>query len=185
MKKLNILFVIVFGLFAAQCTTYNIKSDMQKNGVVNKTPKWYVSYERSTWTSYQESGSAVSPDMELAVKKAILLSKAKLVDRIAGEMNNKSTITKTEAGTNENLSMEAHSQDMIVNVINKTILDNYKVEKQEIYSTKHKSYRAYVLITVKKKDVENVKNRIKHTSSTKISLNKIKEATNELLGKKG
>ena len=24
------------------CSTYKIKSDMTKNGVVNKTPKWYV-----------------------------------------------------------------------------------------------------------------------------------------------
>ena len=177
--------MIFFGLLVAQCSTYKIKSDMQKNGVVNKTPKWYVEYSRTTWGSYQESASAVSPDMDLAVKKAILLSKAKLADRIAGELNNRSTITKNEAGTNENLRMEAHSQDLIVNVINKTILDNYKVTEQEIYSTKNKSYRAYVMIAVKKKDIEAIKSRIALNSTSKISVEEIERSAKELIGKKG
>jgi len=185
MRKLQILFVIAFGLLAAQCSTYKIKSDMQKNGVVSKTPKWYVDYKRTTWTSYQESASAVSPDMDLAVKKAILLSKAKLADRIAGEMNNRSSIQKTEAGTNENLKMEAHTQDLIVNVINKTILDNYKVIEQEIYSTKNKSYRAYVQIAVKKADIENIKTRIVSESSSEISVEKLKKSVKDFVGEKG
>ena len=185
MKHLKLVLVIFFGLLVAQCGTYKIKSDMQKNGVVNKTPKWYVEYSRTTWGSYQESASAVSPDMDLAVKKAILLSKAKLADRIAGELNNRSTITKNEAGTNENLKMEAHSQDLIVNVINKTILDNYKVTEQEIYSTKNKSYRAYVMIAVKKKDIEAIKSRIALNSTSKISVEEIERSAKELIGKKG
>ena len=185
MKHLKLILVIFFGLLVTQCGTYKIKSDMQKNGVVNKTPKWYVEYSRTTWGSYQESASAVSPDMDLAVKKAILLSKAKLADRIAGELNNRSTITKNEAGTNENLKMEAHSQDLIVNVINKTILDNYKVTEQEIYSTKNKSYRAYVMIAVKKKDIEAIKSRIALNSTSKISVEEIERSAKELIGKKG
>ena len=185
MKQLKILLVIVFGLLAAQCSTYKIKTDMQKNGVVNKTPKWYVDYKRTTWTTYQESASSVSPDMDLAVKKSILLAKAKLADRIAGEMNNRSTITKNEAGTNENLKMEAHSQDLIVNVINKTILDNYKVIEQEIYSTKNKSYRVYVMIEVKKKDIEAIKSRIALNSTSKVSVEKLEKSVKDFVGKRG
>lgn len=185
MRKLNILLIILIGLFATQCSTYKIKTDMQKNGVVAKTPKWYVDYKRTTWTTYQESASSVSPDMDLAVKKSILLAKAKLADRISGEMNNRSTITKNEAGTNENLKMEAHSQDLIVNVISKTILDNYKVIEQEIYSTKNKSYRAYVMIEVNKKDIEAIKSRIAESSGSTISVEKIEKSAEDLLGKKG
>ena len=61
----------------AQCSTYKIKPDMNKSGVVNKTPKWYVDYKHETMFKYQEAATAVSPDMELAVKKATLLAKAK------------------------------------------------------------------------------------------------------------
>ena len=41
------------------------------------------------------------------MKKATLLAKAKLADRINGEMNNRSTITKNEAGTNESMTVTA------------------------------------------------------------------------------
>ena len=140
----------------ANCSTYKIKSDMTKNGVVNKTPDWYVDYNHETLRKYQEAATAVSPDMELAVKKATLLAKAKLVDRINGEMNNRTTITKNEAGTNESLTVSAGSQDTIVNIIEKTLARGYEVTKQEIFMTKNKSYRVYVMIEVSKKEVKAI-----------------------------
>ena len=106
------MFLVLFaGLMMAQCSTYSMKSDMSKNGVINKTPKWYVNYPHTTKKTYQEAASAVSPDLELAVKKATLLAKAKLADRINGEMNNRSTINKNEAGTNESMTVTAQSQE--------------------------------------------------------------------------
>ena len=75
MKSLSKLaLVIVAGLMLAQCSTYKIKPDLSKGDVINKTPKWYVKYDRETMFKYQESGTAVSPDMELAMKKAVLLA---------------------------------------------------------------------------------------------------------------
>jgi len=157
MKKITkILTVFIFGLMVAQCSTYKIKNDMSKNGVVDKTPKWYVKYDRETLFKYQESGTSVSPDMELAVKKAVLLAKAKLVDRVNGEMNNDTVINKTESGTNEDLSVVGNSQDIVNNVIRDTIAKGYKVIKSEIFMTKNKSYRAYVLIEISKKEIENI-----------------------------
>ena len=129
---------------------------MSKSGVLNKTPKWYVKYDRETLFKYTEAATAVSPDLELAVKKAVLLAKAKLVDRIVGEMNNKTIINKVEQGTNEELTVAGNSQDTINNVIEDAIAKGYVVIKSEIYTTKHKSYRAYVLIEISKKDIENI-----------------------------
>lgn len=106
----KVMLVILTSVMLSNCSTYKIKSDMTKNGVVNKTPDWYVDYKHETLRKYQESATAVSPDMELAVKKAILLAKAKLADRINGEMNNRTTINKNEAGTNENLTVSAGSR---------------------------------------------------------------------------
>jgi hypothetical protein len=140
----------------AQCSTYKVKPDMNKSGVVDKTPKWYVKYDRETLFKYQESGTAVSPDMELAVKKAVLLAKAKLVDRVNGEMNNNTVISKKETGTDEELSVAGNSSDTINNIIEATVAKGYKVTKSEIYMTRNKSYRAYVMIEVSKKDIENI-----------------------------
>ena len=133
---------------------------MNKSGVVNKTPKWYVDYNHETMFKYQEAATAVSPDMELAVKKATLLAKAKLVDRINGEMNNRTTITKNEAGTNEDLNVTAGSQDVIVNVIEDTLARGYEVTKQEMFLTKTKSYRVYIMIELSKKEVEEIINEV-------------------------
>ena len=157
MKHLTkLILVIVAGLMLAQCSTYKIKPDVNKSGVVNKVPKWYVKYDRSTLFKYQEAATAVSPDMELAVKKAVLLAKAKLVDRITGEMNNTTVINKEESGTNEDLTVAGKSKDTINNVIADTVAKDYVVVKTEILSTKHKSYRAYVLIEMKKKNINDI-----------------------------
>ena len=146
--------IVAAGLMLAQCSTYKVKPDLGKGNVINKTPKWYVKYDRETLFKYQESGTAVSPDMELAVKKAVLLAKAKLVDRVKGEMNNTTVINKLESGTNEDLAVSGNSQDTINNVIQDTVAKGYVVVKSEIFMTKNKSYRAYVLLEIKKKDIE-------------------------------
>ena len=151
------ILVVTAGLLLAQCTTYKIKPDMNKSGVVDKTPKWYVKYDRETLFKYQESGTAVSPDMELAVKKAVLLAKAKIVDMVNGEMNNDTVINKVETGTNEDLAVTGNSTDTINNVIEDTVAKGYKVTKSEIFMTKNKSYRAYIMIEISKKDLsENI-----------------------------
>ena len=82
-----------------------------------------------------------------------MLAKAKLLDRVTGEMNNQTTIEKTEIGDNEDLTATSSSKDVIVNKIEDTIAQGYLVTKSEIFMTKHKSYRAYVLIEVKKSDL--------------------------------
>ena len=184
MKYLSKLFLVLFvGILLTQCSTYKIKPDMSKNGVVNKTPDWYVEYKHETWTKYQEAATAVSPDMELAVKKATLLAKAKLVDRINGEVNNRTTINKNEAGTNESLTVTAGSQDIIVNIIRDTLARGYEVTKQEIFITNHKSYRAYIMIELSKKEVEAIIDDINKRKVAMIDVDGINDAANEVLNK--
>jgi hypothetical protein len=182
MKNMTkMILILVAGLMMAQCSTYKIKPDMNKSGVVNKTPKWYVDYNHETMFKYQEAATAVSPDMELAVKKATLLAKAKLVDRINGEMNNRTTITKNEAGTNEDLNVTAGSQDVIVNVIKDTLARGYEVTKQELYLTKTKSYRAYIMIQVSKKEVEEIINQANKKRLALINTDSINKQAKEIL----
>ena len=183
MKHINKIFLILFaGLLVAQCSTYSMKSDMTKNGVINKTPKWYVKYPHTTKKHYQEAASAVSPDLELAVKKATLLAKAKLADRINGEMNNRSTINKNEAGTNESMTVTGQAQDIIVNVINDTLVRHYEVDKQMIYTTKNKSYRVYVMVKLGKDHVDAIVSELKQTAlATTIDATEIDKAAEKVL----
>jgi len=182
MKNMTkVILMLVTGLLLAQCSTYKIKPDMNKSGVVNKTPKWYVSYNHETMFKYQEAATAVSPDMELAVKKATLLAKAKLVDRINGEMNNRTTITKNEAGTNEDLNVTVGSQDVVVNVIKDTLARGYEVTKQEMFLTKTKTYRVYVMIEVSKKEVEEIINQVNKKRVALIDTKSINDQAKEIL----
>ncbi len=177
----KIIMIILGGLLLAQCSTYKIKPDMNKSGVVNKTPKWYVQYDHETLFKYVETGTAVSPDLELAVKKAVLLAKAKLVDRINGEVNNRTTINKNEAGTNEDLTVQAGSQDIIVNVIEETLARGYEVKKQEIFMTKNKSYRAYVMVELSKKEVEAIIETVNKKQLALIDADAINKQAKEIL----
>ena len=167
----------------AQCSTYKIKPDMNKSGVVNKTPKWYVDYNHETMFKWQEAATAVSPDMELAVKKATLLAKAKLVDRINGEMNNRTTITKNEAGTNEDLNVTAGSQDVIVNVIEDTLARGYEVTKQVVYRTNNNSYRSYVMLELSKKEVKAIIEEINKKKVAFIDSSKLEKSAKKFLNK--
>ena len=182
MKNLTkMILVVLAGLMVAQCSTYKIKPDMNKSGVIDKTPKWYVNYDHETMFKYVETGTAVSPDLELAVKKATLLAKAKLVDRINGEVNNRTTINKNEAGTNEDLTVQAGSQDIIVNVIEETLARGYEVKKQEIFMTKNKSYRAYVMVELSKKEVEAIIETINRKQLAVIDADALNKQANEIL----
>ena len=45
MKNVQKIFLILFAsLLLANCSTYKIKPDMSRDGIVNKTPDWYVEY---------------------------------------------------------------------------------------------------------------------------------------------
>ena len=184
MKNISKIFLILFAsLLIANCSTYKIKSDMSKNGILKKTPDWYMDYKHETWFKYQEAATAVSPDLELAVKKATILAKAKLVDRINGEINSRTTINKNEAGLNDNLTVEAGSQDITVNVIEKTLARGYEVTKQEVFITGHKSYRAYVMIEITKKEVDAIIYDVNKKRVAVIDVDKTNDAANEVLKK--
>lgn len=180
---MNKIIFILF-LLISNCSTYTVKSDNAKNSVVEKTPDWYVTYDRVSWGYYQEAASSVSPDMELAVKKSILLAKAKIADRINGEMNNRTTVSKNENGINENLNLHAGSQDILVNVISDTLVNNYEVIKEEIYSTGDKSYRAYILLRISKDNVEKVISDIEKKKLAEVKSVDLNKQAKELLNSK-
>ena len=157
--KLNffkLFLIIAFGLFLTQCSTYSIKKDMSQKGELKKTPKWYIKYDREDKKWMYETATSVSPDIELAVKKSILLAKSKLADRINGKMNNQSTINKSESGLNENNTLRSASEDTIINIVGDTFVKDYVVDQVEIFFTHHKSYRAYVKVKVSKENISEV-----------------------------
>ena len=174
-------------MLLANCSgTYSVKHDGVSNSkVVEAVPAWYVEYKGIDGKFYQETGQSVSPDMELAVKKAVLLAKAKLADRLNGEINNKTIIAKTESGTDENQTVKAGTSDTVVNMISDIALQHYEVNKKELYATGEKSYRSYVMIRISKDEVDRAISEIKsRKSNSGIDSKELEKKSQELLDKK-
>ena len=151
-----------------------------------QVPAWYLNHEdtgKEGWIFrdgfYYAVAVAVSPDMEMSLKKAVLKAKAKITDRINGEMNNKTSINYSEKGAPESMVGVVESQDVIVNMIKQTVLRTYSVDRKlTMYNTSQNNYRSFVLMKISKKDVDGIiklvedKNTKKLASSINTNINK-------------
>ena len=70
---------------------------------------------------------------------------------------------------------------MIVNVIEDTLARGYEVTKQEMFLTKTKSYRVYVMIEVSKKEVEEIINQLNKRRLALIDTKSINDQAKEIL----
>jgi hypothetical protein len=66
-------------------------------------------------------------------------------------------------------------------VIKDTLARGYEVTKQELYLTKTKSYRAYIMIEVSKKEVEEIINQVNKRRVALIDTDSINKQAKEIL----
>ena len=112
-KVMKVALVLVAGLMVANCSsTYKMKSE--KGKVLKEVPKWYMSdfseKKACGTTTFGKNkdklciygvGTAVSPDLQLAIEKGMMIAKAEMADIIRGEMNKSSKQFITELGKNQ------------------------------------------------------------------------------------
>jgi len=98
-------------------------------------------------------------------------------------MNNQTTIKKDESGTNETLTVQAGSQDLIVNVIEDTLARGYEVTKQVVYRTNNNSYRSYVMLELSKKEVKAIIEEINKKKVAFIDSSKLEKSAKKFLNK--
>lgn len=134
-----------------------------------QVPTWYLEYadttnESSAWykpwdkTKYVYAvGEDVSPSMEMAVRKATLKAKAKLADRVRGELTNRTVIQYEETSNAQSPVGRSQAQDTYVNVIAESVLNNYGLAKKEVlYDRNRRNYRAFVMIQLTQDELDNV-----------------------------
>jgi hypothetical protein len=160
MKKALIISTI-FSLTACS----NMQELRTENINKREVPSWYLEHADSGkegwfWDRqgmFYAVAEDVSPSMEMAMKKATLKAKAKLVDRVNGEMNNRTTMTYNEAGGAEEVNGRQANQDVIVNLIAESVLRTYGLEKKMVvYSPEMRHYRAFVLMKISQKDIQEM-----------------------------
>ena len=157
MQKLSkIVLVVAAGLFMAQCSaTYKMKNE--KGKVLNQVPKWYMNdfsdkkaCDTPTFGKNKDKvcifgvGTAVSPDLQLAIEKGMMIAKAELADIIKGEMNKSSKQFITELGKNHNKTTVSEVESTIINLIKETPVRGYEIFAKDVTITKNKYYRVWI-----------------------------------------
>jgi hypothetical protein len=155
-KMIKLVSVVVAGLLVANCSaTYKMKSE--KGKVLNQVPKWYMAdfsekkaCDTPTFGKNKEKicifgvGTAVSPDLNLAIEKGMMIAKAELADIIKGEMNKSSKQFITELGKNNNKTTVSEVESTIVNLIKETPVRGYEIFAKDVTITKNGYYRAWL-----------------------------------------
>ena len=157
MKQVKVLSVLMLGLFLTNCAgTYKIKKESGGN-VVDTVPSWYMAditeskaCDKAIFGKDKDKvciygvGTAVSPDLNLAIEKAKMLAKAELADIIKGEMNKESKQFITELGKTETKTIVSEVESVLVNVIKDTKVRGYEIFEQDVTLKKNGYYSAWI-----------------------------------------
>ena len=154
---IKVIGVLVAGLLLANCsgTTYNMKSE--KGKVLNKVPAWYMNdfkvKKACGTTKFGKNkskecifgvGTAVSPDLQLAIEKGMMIAKADLADIVKGEMNKQSKQYITEIGKTNSMSVVSDVEVTLINIISKTQVRGYEMWQKDVTITKNGYYRVWI-----------------------------------------
>lgn len=169
-------------LIAAALTGCSSMTTLKTENLEKKqVPNWYLEHadtgsESSKWYKpwdqqgmYYAVAEDVSPSMEMALKKATLKAKAKIADRVNGEMNNRTTIRYDESGSPDAPVAKTQAQDVVVNLIAESILRTYGIEKKMVtYNPELRNYRAFVLMKISKKDIDTLAAKFDQNKQVKL-----------------
>jgi len=156
-KYVKMMGALALGLLVANCSGGNYKIKTEKSKVLNEVPKWYVddfSQKKACGTTtfgknkskvcIFGKGTAVSPDLQLAIEKGMMIAKSELADIVKGEMNKSSKIFITELGKNHNKTTVSEVESTIVNLIKNTPVRGYEIFAKDITMTKNGYYRVWI-----------------------------------------
>ena len=153
---IRIMLIALIGLTLANCaqTQYPVKleANVDEGRVLNQVPQWYVDAQiekgliknRDANEYIYAVGQGTSPDLQLAVEKAVMVAKANLADQLQGEMNKRTELYVTEVGQEGSKEVASKVESTIVNVIQKIKVQGYEEWNKSIYETPNGEYRVYV-----------------------------------------
>ena len=155
MKKL--LLVVFAGLLLSACSTTTYKMKSEKGKFVNEVPKWYMAdfSEKKACNTPRFGkdkdrmcifgvGTAVSPDLQLAIEKGMMIAKSELADIIKGEMNKSTKQFITELGKTHTKTTVSEVEMTIINLIKDTPVRGYEIFAKDVTLTKNNYYRVWI-----------------------------------------
>ena len=142
------IIIVILAMFMTACSqTVKVKQeDLGKTGMLDEVPKWFVEHPNKKKDKYfiYGVGSSISPDLQMAKDKAMMIAKAEIADIVAGEMNKKATLYRTEVGAEGQKNVVSNTDNTIINMIKNIKITGYEQWKYKMYTTQNGNYRVYV-----------------------------------------
>ena len=151
--KVIIIALLALGLTNCSQSNYKVNKEANTDGrVLDKVPQWYIDakidkgyFKNKDADVYIYSvGQGNSPDLQLAIEKAMMIAKAELADKLQGQMNKQTELYVTEIGSEGNKKVVSKIEETIVNVVRGTMIQGYESWEKAVYETPDGEYRVYV-----------------------------------------
>ena len=133
-------------------TNYQVKKEANDGRTLDKVPQWYIDAKVDKGFIFNKNadkfifavGQGNSPDLQLAIEKAMMIAKAELADKLQGQMNKRTDLYITEIGSEGNKKVVSKIEETIVNVVRDTMIQGYEAWEKAVYETSNGEYRVYI-----------------------------------------
>ena len=153
MMKVIVIALLALGLTNCAQRNYKVNKEVNKEGrTLDKVPQWYIDakvekgfvFEKDANLFIYSVGQGNSPDLQLAIEKAMMIAKAELADKLQGQMNKRTDLYITEVGQDGNKQVVSKVEETIVNIVRDTMIQGYESWEKAVYETPDGEYRVYV-----------------------------------------
>ena len=151
--KIIMITLLALGLTNCSQSNYKVKKEVNKEGrTLDKVPQWYIDAKVDKGFIFNKNadkfifavGQGNSPDLQLAIEKAMMIAKAELADKLQGQMNKRTDLYITEIGSEGNKKVVSKIEETIVNVVRDTMIQGYEAWEKAVYETPNGEYRIYI-----------------------------------------
>ena len=151
--KIIMITLLALGLTNCSQSNYKVKKEVNKEGrTLDKVPQWYIDAKVDKGFIFNKNadkfifavGQGNSPDLQLAIEKAMMIAKAELADKLQGQMNKRTDLYITEIGSEGNKKVVSKIEETIVNVVRDTMIQGYEAWEKAVYETPNGEYRVYI-----------------------------------------
>ena len=151
--KVIMIALLALGLTNCSQSNYKVNKEVNKEGrTLDKVPQWYIDakvdkgfiFEKDANLYIYSVGQGNSPDLQLAIEKAMMIAKAELADKLQGQMNKRTDLYITEVGQDGNKQVVSKVEETIVNIVRDTMIQGYESWEKAVYETPDGEYRVYI-----------------------------------------
>ena len=184
------IMIALLALTLTNCAqqTYKVKQEAKEEGrVLNQVPQWYIDAKvekgliknRNANDYVYAVGQGSSPDLQLAIEKAMMIAKAELADKLHGQMNKRTDLYITEVGNEGNKEVASKIEETIVNIVKDTMIQGYEMWEKAVYETPEGEYRVYIGLKMGVGDANKLAEYIAKHANADINIDELAAAAVE------